>query len=374
MGIYSDEEDYEAILLDTSIYDAHGLRLERGLLARLKQFSSGPITFILPDVIRQEVFSHISRNTKAARQALDKAINDASDTDVVSFEFSEEIKGRALTLQRIDESVSLRLQNFTDVTGALSLECGQYVGVSDVLSQYFGNRPPFAETGKKKSEFPDAIVLMAVEKWSEVEGKKVLAIARDNDWKAFCEQSTAIDYLEDLSTGIAHFNDATAPYAALRTISESLRTEGFLYKELETSLGNVLGEITPEQVADSFLYWEPEGCRAWFNSYRVLDHDFNIVEHDEEWVTISVRLEITVTAEGDFSLSVYDSIDRDHVSMGGVSVEVEASFESEVLITISGDLHGEADELAIDEVEVEDVISLIDFGTIEPDFSGDEYD
>lgn len=373
MGIYSDEEDYEAIVLDTSIFDTYGRRLERGLLARLKQFSNGPITFILPDVIRQEVISHICKNARTSRQALDKAVNDALDNHVLDLEFSEEVKARALALQGIDEFAQARLRSFVEMTGAFELECGKYVSVTELLDQYFGSRPPFSEAGKKKSEFPDAIVLMAIEKWSEAENTKVLAISKDEDWKTFCEKSNGIDYLEDLASGIAHFNDATAPYAALRTISESLRAGGSLYKELGESLSNTLGEITPEQEADSILYWEPEGCRAWFESYKVLDQEFNIVDHDEEWVTFSAHVEITVKAEGDFSLSVYDSIDRDHVNMGGVSAEVEASFDTEVLVTVSGDLHGAAEDLSIDQVEVEDVISSIDFGTIEPDFSGDEY-
>lgn len=374
MGIYSDQEEYEAILLDTSIFDAYGLRLESGLLARLRQFASGPIAFVLPDVIRHEVASHIAKNARTSRQAIDKAVNDALDNRIMDPDLAEEVKGRALALQEVEAFALGRVNHFSDVTGALDFECGDYIGVTEVLNQYFESKPPFYETGKKKSEFPDAIVLMAVAKWSESEDVKVLAVARDGDWKAFCENSDRIDYLESLSIGIAHFNDATAPYAALNTISESLRSEGSLHKELELALDNALGEITPEQEADSAFYWEPEGCRAWFESYKVLDDDFNIVDHDNKWVTFSAHVEITVKAEGDFSLSVYDSVDRDHVGMGGVSAEVSASFETEVLITVSGDLHGEAGDLTIDQVEVEDVISVIDFGTIEPDFSGDEYD
>ncbi|WP_176476307.1 hypothetical protein [Pseudomonas indica] len=73
---------------------------------------------------------------------------------------------------------------------------------------------------------------------------------------------------------------------------------------------------------------------------------------------------ITVEAEGKFSLSMYDSIDRDHVHMGGVTVTEE--FESEILITISGNLDGPIEELVIDEVEVVSPIKKIHFGTIEP--------
>ncbi len=43
-----------------------------------------------------------------------------------------------------------RVDKFIDNSGALVLECGDYVSVSELLKQYFQNEPPFAETGKKE--------------------------------------------------------------------------------------------------------------------------------------------------------------------------------------------------------------------------------
>jgi hypothetical protein len=49
----SDEnEEYGAILVDTSIFDAHGLKLEKGLLGKLSQFKDSDIDYLLPDVIK----------------------------------------------------------------------------------------------------------------------------------------------------------------------------------------------------------------------------------------------------------------------------------------------------------------------------------
>lgn len=374
MGTYSAENDYEAILVDTSIFDAYGLKLERGLLNRLKQFSNGPIVYLFPDVIRSEVSAHIARNTRSARQALDKALNEALEYEVLELRLVDQAKMDSTPLSGIDQSVNRRLERFVGITSALELECGDYVSVPEVLSQYFESKPPFSESGKKKSEFPDAIVLMAVEAWSEQTQKPVLAIARDGDWKNYCDISPNIDYLEDLSVGIAHFNRATAPYAAIKTIKHSLEFKGSLYTELEGLLAGRLSDITPSQEADSYLYWEPDGCRAWFESFEVLESEFQIVDHDDDWIVVSLMLDITVKAEGDFSLSLTDTVDGDSVSMGGVTAAAEDSFQSEVLITVQGDLHGEADALTVIDAEVEDVISVIDFGTLEPDFGGDEYD
>ena len=47
----SEEQEYEALLIDTSIFDGNGLRLEKGLLGKLNQFKRSPVVFLLPDVI-----------------------------------------------------------------------------------------------------------------------------------------------------------------------------------------------------------------------------------------------------------------------------------------------------------------------------------
>lgn len=43
--------EYDAILVDTSIFDGSGLRLESGLLGKLKQFAESPVKLLMPDVI-----------------------------------------------------------------------------------------------------------------------------------------------------------------------------------------------------------------------------------------------------------------------------------------------------------------------------------
>lgn len=77
-------------------------------------------------------------------------------------------------------------------------------------------------------------------------------------------------------------------------------------------------------------------------------------------------------AEGNFSLSVHDSIDKDYVDMGSVTATVEEEFESEILITITGNLDGEIRDLTIEDVEIVSPIKCIHFGTLEPNFGGYE--
>jgi hypothetical protein len=369
------EKKYDAFLVDTSIYDQYGLRLEKGLLGKLSQFRKSPINFLLPDVIKNEVRSHLEQKIKVSKNALEKSLNDAADHLFFPGSTLNDAKKCLTESKEVKELAEHRLNEFIKETGALFLETGNFVSVASLLEKYFSNSPPFAETGKKKSEFPDAIVLMAVDVWAESENKQVLAVANDGDWEKYCQTSKHVHYINDFSSALSSFNQANGPYALLVNLEQSFQNQtasNFLEK-ISEGLNNALDGITPDQDAESYHYWEPEGCHAWFKEFHLIENEFRIIETDEDWVVLETKAEIIVGAEGDFSLSVYDSIDKDYVSLGSVSVEAEDKFESEILIKISGDLNGPIDKLYIEEVEVVDPIGTIDFGTIEPDYGDDEY-
>ena len=362
---------YEAILVDTSIFDGNGLRLESGLLGKLKQFAESEVEFLMPDVIKNEIQSHLERKIHVARNALEKSINDAGDHLFFDGSILNDAKNLIVESEEIEGLAKSRFDNFLNNTSALEIQCDDYVSINNVLDFYFQNKAPFSESGKKKNEFPDAIVLLAIDKWANCEDKSVLAVAKDKDWKAFCEASDNIDYIEDFSEGLSKFNSATAPYALLENLKSALDAEraGRFIGRVENSLKSVLNGITPDQEADSHLYWEAQGARCWFKSFELYDNEFTIIDSGENWIVMEVWANITVEAEGEFSLSVYDSIDRDNVPMGRVTATVEQKFESQVLISLSGDLIGDINELNVDDVEVVDPISSVNFGTIEPDYS-----
>lgn len=362
--------EYDAILVDTSIFDGNGLRLESGLLGKLKQFANSPVELLMPDVIRSEIQSHLDKKIKVARNALEKSINDASDHLFFDGSVLNEAKKFIINSKEVDGLAQSRLDQFIAETGALLIDCDDHVSVKELLVKYFNNEAPFTEAGKKKNEFPDAIVLMAVEGWADKEDKKVLAVAKDKDWEAYCEGSERIDYIEEFSEGLAKFNAATAPYALLDNLKAALEQEKaaqFLFR-VESRLKSVLDGFTPDQEAESYFHWEPEGASGWFKEFDIYGRDFRVIDADDDWVVIEAWASITVEAEGEFSLSVHDSVDRDYVSLGGVSVSTEEEFESEILITVSGDLNGDINELDIDDVEIVDPIRSVNFGTLELDY------
>ncbi len=374
MSLHDPNKNYDVILIDTSIFDGNGLRLEAGLLGKLRQFKKTKIDILLPDVIKNEVQSHLEKKIKVSRSSLEKSINDAGVHLFFDGSALNEAKKLLIDSSEIEQLAQSRLDSFVNDTGALEIECNDYVSVGEILGQYFSNKPPFSETGKKKNEFPDAIILLAAEEWAKRENKSILAIAKDKDWKSYCENSLNIDYEEDFTAGLASFNEATAPFAFVESLTKQLEdgsAQSFI-TQVENGLESALDGFTPDQDAESQFYWEPDGSRGWFESFSFIDDTFRIIEADQEYLVLEARAEITVGAEGDFSLSVHDSIDKDYVGLGSTSVSTEATFESAILITISGDLTEDIDAIEIEEVEVVTPIRTIHFGTLELDYG--EYD
>jgi hypothetical protein len=365
-----EDKEYDAILVDTSTFVGNALRLETGLLSKLKQFAESPIDFVVPDVIKNEILSHLDKKIKVSRNALEKAINDASDHVFFDGSVLNDAKRLIVDSDEIEGLASSRLDAFLVSTDALQIECDDFISVSDLLHKYFANEAPFSETGKKKNEFPDAIILMAVEEWAEREGKSVLAVAKDNDWERYCATSNNLDHIEDFSKGLSFFNTATAPYALLENLKSALensQADKFLAL-VENGLESALSGFTPDQEADSAFYWEPEGSNVWFKSFIFTGNDFFVIDTDEDWVVIESWAEITFEAQGEFSLADYDSIDRDYINLGSVTAFAETEFKSQILITIVGDLNGDVNELEIVDIEIVDPIGTIDFGTLELDY------
>jgi hypothetical protein len=366
----NEELEYDAILIDTSIFDGSGLRLEKGLLAKLAQFKRSPVDLLMPDVICNEVKAHLEKKIKESRSSLEKAINDAEDHLFFDESALNQAKSIVFSSDEIEHLAKTRLDGFLINTGALVIECGDYLHVSNLLNQYFSNTPPFAESGKKKNEFPDAIALMAIEQWAEKSGKMVLAISQDEGWTEYCQLSKHIHCINKLADGLAIFNKATAPFAFLTSLEMALDngTGKSFIDGIEARLTTILDGFTPDQDAESSFSWEPEGSSGLFKEFNLISHEFRIIEHEENFIVLEAEALIKVEVEGEFSISVYDSFDKEYVILDHVSKSVEEQFESEILITVEGDLSGPLENLEISDVEIVNPIHTINFGYLEPDF------
>ncbi|HDL7758291.1 TPA: DUF4935 domain-containing protein [Yersinia enterocolitica] len=365
---------YTAILIDTSVFDRNGLKLESGLLGTLKQFKDIPTKFIVPDVIKSELKKHLEQKVKISKAALEKAIEDAGDQLFYKGSELNDAKRILIDSHEIETVAEHRLNKFLEDTGAIVINTGDYVSVSQVLEKYFGNEPPFSESGKKKNEFPDAIILMAIEAWAKENGEYVYAISHDGDWPKYSAKTDYIDHHSDLGAALASFNKESAYLDFVSRLEIAVldnRADEFV-REVEAYLEDEVASMFPNFDGDSAFYYEQDSCQLTFKTFSFDGGPFKIVDSGLNGIVIEAAVTIQYEAEGSFSLYQYDSIDKDNVFIDSVTEEVEGIFETNILITLAGTPAEMEEQLEVTAIELLSKINTIHFGYLEPYYEPEE--
>lgn len=371
--------DYGAITVDTSIFDEKGLKLESGILKTLEQFNGKPSHLILSEIVVREVHAHLKKNAKEARALIQKSIRESKAHLSVSDESAE--AATTILVPKLDDNevAKQRLAIFVANTGAEIIPATGRVELDDIIKKYFQAEPPFEDTGKKKNEFPDAIALMSIESWAKDHGTKVLAVAKDGDWKRFADESEYIDVIDDLAEAISKFQPHSTAIDFIHYIAKliSASEPAELHSLIEQYLTDQVAEIDLYPEASSQFFHEPDYVEVRLNSFEFVCDEtgsalLQPVQGQNNTLIVEAKIHIVVEASTSFSLSVFDSIDKDYVSIGSSSVSTEMEFEAEVLLTFEGDFEEGIEAVELTDFELLSSPNYVDFGEIEPDWWGEE--
>ncbi len=373
--------EFGAITLDTSIFDAQGLRLESGLLKQLEQFQDSSTRLILSEIVKEETLSHLMEKARDAQKEIEKSLKQAKEHWRIQDQDIEEIKEIVFGKREAQEVVFDRFNQFAELTSLEIVEAQNYVMVGDLIQKYFKARPPFSETGKKKNEFPDAIALMSLETWASKNQTKIIVVTSDNDWKSFCKDSDRLIAVDDFAgaLGLFQLQDADDICKYLSEKYEKGELENVkeaISNALEYQMSDL--EIYPE-VTSSYMY-EQDSTEVTLNGFEFKLFEtpnliFRPVNFDDESLVVESRLSVDVNIECSFSFSVYDSIDKDEVPFGSGSANIKTNLDVDILVSFVGSLDKIGAEIEVDDVEIEiKMLDAVDFGEIEPDWMGEDYD
>lgn len=371
------ELDYAALTLDSNVFIGHGLNLERGLIGQLQQFSSSPVRLVISEVVFQEVRKHLLEITKSSRSKLQSAFKSAKAPFGVTDSAASELEGTVFGQRTDAEIVDARLTAFVKTTGALVVTASG-IDVDRLLSLYFESDAPFEESGDKKAEFPDAIALLSLEQWAQSQGVQLLAVSKDAGWLKFAKTSAYIDGMESLADALTYFQ----PHNAANNIIEALRTQIVASgpSEILDSLNEFIAESTNETEVDveysSALHAELDETEVHYKS-----HDFvvdkagqpivDLIRIEANWLSLRLRINIEYEIQANFSMSVWDSIDREYVSIGSASALTAASYVCDVLLSLTGDFSKGIEQTAVGELGIDLKLPGADFGNVEPNMHDD---
>jgi len=377
--------EFGAITLDTSIFDAQGLKLESGLLKKLEQFQDSSTRLILSEIVKEETLSHLMEKSRDAQKEIEKSLKQAKEHWRVEDQDIEEIREIVFGGREAQEVVFERFNQFAELTSLEIVEAQNHVMVGDLIQKYFKARPPFSETGKKKNEFPDAIALMSLETWANKNQTKIIVVTSDNDWKSFCKGSERLIAIDDFAGALGLFQrqnaDDICKYLSEKYEKGELENvKEAISNALEYQLSNLA--IYPT-VRSSYMY-EQDSTKVILNGFEFKLFEspnliFRPVNFDDDSLVVESKLSIDVNIECSFSFFIYDSIDKDEVRFGSGSANIQTNLDVDILISFLGSFVGSLDEIGA-EIEVDDVeievkkLDAVDFGEIEPDWRGEDYD
>ncbi|KHT42619.1 DUF4935 domain-containing protein [Pectobacterium brasiliense] len=368
------EQEYTAITLDTSIFDGNGLRLEQGLLGKMRQFKTIPIIFVLTDVTVSELTHHLEEKMKASKFLLEKALEDSKNHLLIPDSDLNSFKEKFSDLKDFKDAALKRVQMYIDMTGAIVLDTNQYVSIAEIRDAYFSNQSPFTESGSKKNEFPDAISLIALKNWAEKNEQIVCAVSKDKDWGSFCDEVDDIDYINDLSKALDYFNRETVSRLVVEKLAEAIDSDEDDVQnfkvQLESMLEGAVERLTLTQEAASSLAYEGDGVEIKFKQLHSIATNFKIIEAGDDYLIVETLLNVELDIEGVFSLYHYDSFDKDYIRAGSVTSTINDSYDLSVLLTLAGDF-SDFSEIEINSLEVVSNLGTVHFGFLEPYYEPD---
>lgn len=171
------------VFLDTSIYISEKYNVYTGSLVRLKRNCElGLVQLFSSDIVIQELQKHISEDSTEAMNKLKTKL------------------GEPVTLKIFGKDGKL-----PDINGILQKQFGEYMKIAKVIpfgtisvielfDDYFSERAPFENRAKKKTEFPDAVIIKSIKKQFKKKDETLFVVTKDEEgWiKAFTDNNKII--------------------------------------------------------------------------------------------------------------------------------------------------------------------------------------
>lgn len=369
--------EYDVITLDTSVFDSNGLNLTSGILAQLDQFKEGSAEFVMSEIVYREVLKHLTDELQKSRSRFDTLVKESPKQGLFTAEQCDALKTILDATASSSDAAAAKLKAFLEVTGCQIIPVKD-VEVQKLVDNYFGAVAPFENSAKKKNEFPDALALMTLEKWGIANKKKILAISSDGGWSSFGKNSDHIDVENDLADALAKFQEHTKDITeTLNVLLGKIEVEKScpaLLQNFQDCLTYAFENTHFYGVANSEVDLENESVTFEVDEFEFdsVSSNYNIAVVKTGASKVAFRMKILVTglATGSFNMAIYDSIDKDYVSLGSLDVEEAITEDFEILVHLQGPLPTENpdDDLSISKIEILKGIKEIDFGYVEPPF------
>lgn len=170
------------IFIDTETFVANNFFQNKNL-SRLAEFGKmDTVNLFLTEITIKEIQSNIREELQYAQDEINRFKKNIANKGRILKNVEE--YNKYISLPKLDinvdyDKINEELDKFIE-TGKITIIPFTTADLRDIIDRYFNREKPFG-LGKKKYEFPDAIVLSAIEKWCTEYSCKIYVISQDKD-------------------------------------------------------------------------------------------------------------------------------------------------------------------------------------------------
>jgi hypothetical protein len=184
--------------LDTEVFDAAKLNLTSEKFKSLQAHcENGRIRLLMTTVTKREILRHVREQARSAVNSLKQISADWSflhNLPAHKFHVLVEKPDK----KELGDSMAAAFEAYLAAAKVEIIDLGS-ADADQIFDSYFNLKPPFAE-GKKKSEFPDAFAIQALEHWCDDHDETVHAVSGDKDWLNACADHKRLVHLPTLDS------------------------------------------------------------------------------------------------------------------------------------------------------------------------------
>ena len=291
-----------AVTIDTNIFDAAKFNLGDASTLRILEnyVRRGKIKVVLSDIVVRESKRHIAARVKEVCGIVNIARNSAlkvyNEHLISSIGMNEMFR----IVESEDDIIAKEEKVFDDFLCAIDAEIlgTDLIDINSVLSDYFGAKPPFEESGKKKSEFPDAFIAQQIRnRFGETE--TVIIVSNDKGFIRACQESE----------NCLFFNSLGALYNAISKEDAAYDDTIAVIKELQLRISAAVNEYIKdnENIDVNGLSYDKDGIESGYDYnefylHGISDVTFSVHSVDEISDNISI---VTLSCKADISADCY---------------------------------------------------------------------
>lgn len=291
-----------AVTIDTNIFDAAKFDLcDTSTLKTLENYvKSGKIKVVLSDIVVRESKRHIADQVKKIcgimRKARATALEGSTEHLINTIGLGEILK----IVTNKDELISKGEEMFDGFLRTINAEIlgADLIDVSLILGDYFGTKPPFENSEKKKSEFPDAFIAQQIRKrFGETE--EVVIVSNDKGFIRACRESE--NHL--------FFNSLGELYNAISKEDAAYDETMAVIKELQLRISAAVKEYIKgnENIDVHGLSYDKDGIESGYDYSEVYLHSISDVTfsvHSVDEISDNISI-VTLSCKADISADCY---------------------------------------------------------------------